>query len=117
MSPDFLEKYGFPLLVVLFFFWRWFSFRKVKGQVPSLIQQGAIVLDVRSRGEFAAGARPGSLNIPLDELAGSLSQLSVEKPVIVCCASGARSARAMALLKKQGFKSVLNAGPWQNTLG
>jgi rhodanese-related sulfurtransferase len=36
--------------------------------------------------------------------------------VVVCCASGTRSAAAAAILKARGFKEVVNAGPWTNTL-
>jgi rhodanese-related sulfurtransferase len=73
-------------------------------------------VDVRSRGEFSSGAREGSINIPLDELDQRVDKLDREKPVVLCCASGARSAIAAARLKQRGFRNVVNAGSWTNTV-
>ena len=111
-----LQQYIVPALFVAFLAWRALKFRGVKGRIPALLNEGAVVVDVRSKGEYAAGARPDSLNIPLGELEKGASKLDPAKPVIVCCASGSRSAMAAALLKKKGFQKVVNAGPWQNTL-
>ena len=53
-----------------------------------LLADGAIIVDVRSKGEFAAGHIKGSVNIPLDTLSASLKKLpNKEKVVITCCAS------------------------------
>jgi len=67
----------------------------------------AIVLDVREPAEFAAGHLPNARNIPLAELAARVGDLPQGKPVLVCCASGARSGRAAAVLKKGG-REVFN---------
>lgn len=72
------------------------------------------VVDVRSPDEFAQGHAQKSRNIPLDLLEKQLHTLDPLRPVIVCCASGARSQRALDLLKKRGFKDVKNAGSWRN---
>ena len=75
------------------------------------LAQGAKVIDVRSKSEFKAGAHPGAQNIPLDALAKSLKALGQKsQPLVVYCASGARSAQAKALLEAQGFTDVTNAG-------
>ncbi|MDR2364931.1 MAG: rhodanese-like domain-containing protein [Zoogloeaceae bacterium] len=65
----------------------------------------AEIIDVRDAQEFAGGHLPGARNIPLKELAGKIAELTAmkEKPLILVCASGTRSGRACALLKKQGF--------------
>lgn len=65
---------------------------------------GAILLDVRTGQEYAAGHVPGSRNIPLDRL--SLVKLEQNRPVFVYCHSGARSARACALLEELGYETV-----------
>ncbi len=78
--------------------------------------QGALVVDVRTSGEFAQGSAPGSLNVPLDELAQRLGELDRDKPIILCCASGARSMYALRFLQQAGYSDVHNAGPWQRTL-
>lgn len=74
------------------------------------IASGALVLDVRSPAEFRSGAHPGAHNIPVQELGRRLGELNREKPIVVYCASGARSAAAVSLLKQAGFTDVVNAG-------
>ncbi|MBL7720037.1 MAG: rhodanese-like domain-containing protein [Flavipsychrobacter sp.] len=81
-----------------------------------VIQNGAVIIDVRSTGEYSTGHAKGSVNIPLDRLQAKLSGLDKNKPVITCCASGMRSSSAKSLLLSNGFKEVHNAGPWQNIL-
>ena len=68
-------------------------------------------VDVRTPSEFAGGHAPGSLNIPLDQLARRLGELDPNRPVLLGCASGSRSAMATTLLKRKGFEAV-NAGSW-----
>lgn len=99
---------------------RFFRFRMLKKQIPNLIAQGATVVDVRGVQEYSQGARPGSLNIPLDmiqkELDGKLQKLDKNQPVILCCATGVRSSAALRILRANGFRRIYNAGPWKNTL-
>ncbi len=78
-----------------------------------LLQNGAHVVDVRTPNEYKGGHIKGSKNIPLQNLSNSLTKLDLEKPVIVCCASGARSGSAKRLLESNGFTSVYNGGGWQ----
>lgn len=96
---------------------RQFRFRKVRMQLPELLKAGAVIVDVRTRGEFASGARKGSVNIPLDELQHGLKRLDRNKPIVLCCASGARSAIAARLLRQQGFERVFNVGSWASIPG
>lgn len=77
-----------------------------------LIQNGAIIIDVRSKGEYQGGHIKGSTNIPLDILSHNLSKIKKDKCVIVCCASGMRSASAKSILKSNGFAEVYNGGGW-----
>lgn len=79
-------------------------------KVRAKIGAGATILDVRSPGEFSQGAYPKARNIPLDSLASRLSELPKDRPLVVYCASGARSAQAARLLKKAGYADVTNAG-------
>ena len=84
-----------------------------KADYAALIKEGATILDVRSRSEYAGGHAKGSVNIPLQELSGNLSKIKKNKPVIACCASGMRSSSAKAILKANGFE-VYNAGAWNS---
>ena len=78
-----------------------------------LVKDGAIILDVRSKGEYASGHIKGSINISVDQLGDNLHKLTDKtKPVITCCASGMRSASAKSILKSNGFKEVHNGGGW-----
>ncbi|MEI8193366.1 MAG: rhodanese-like domain-containing protein [Flavobacteriia bacterium] len=78
----------------------------------TLVRGGAIIIDVRSSGEFAGGHIKGSKNIPLQELPKKLNSLPKDKVIITCCASGMRSASAKNTLKSNGFKEVHNGGGW-----
>lgn len=75
------------------------------------IKAGAAIIDVRSPDEFADGAYPGARNIPVNSLLARLGEVGAkDKPVVVYCASGGRSAVAQAMLKANGFADVVNAG-------
>ncbi len=69
----------------------------------ALVANGATLLDVRSAGEWAGGHLEGARHVPVGELAGRLTELPRDRPVVVYCASGFRSARAAALLAEAGF--------------
>ena len=116
MEFDSIIPYLIPAAVVLFFVFRFLRFKKIRTSLAPLMEAGAVVVDVRNPGEFASGARPGSLNIPLSEIAARSSALDKTRTIIVCCASGTRSGMAAGILKSQGFQNVINAGPWTNTL-
>lgn len=68
----------------------------------------AVVLDVCSPEEFAAGHVTGAKSVPLDELEAKLPGLVKNKatPVILVCASGMRSRRAVATAKKLGYENA-----------
>lgn len=76
----------------------------------ALHNKGALVLDVRSPEEFATGHIVNARNITLEALPNSLDSIKKyrEKPVIVCCESGNRSAQATQQLKAQGYTTVFN---------
>ena len=70
-----------------------------------------LVIDVRTRGEFASGAVPGAINIPLDELVNYRDELgSTSRDITLYCASGARSAYGQRILMQLGFTNVKNGG-------
>lgn len=79
-----------------------------------LVQDGATIVDVRSKGEYASGHIKGSINIPLDTLSHNLGKLKKDKTIITCCASGLRSASAKRTLKSNGFIDVYNGGGWMS---
>lgn len=85
-----------------------------KSDYAELVKHGAIILDVRSKGEFAGGHIKNSLNIPVDQLTSNLSKLKDKnKCIICCCASGMRSGTAKRILEAHGYHAVYNAGSWR----
>jgi len=86
-----------------------------KTDFAELVKQGALILDVRSKGEYSTGHIKGSVNIPVDQLGKNLNKLKDKnKTIITCCASGMRSASAKGILTSSGFSSVYNGGAWYN---
>jgi hypothetical protein len=77
-----------------------------------LVQEGAVIVDVRSPGEFQGGHIKGSINVPLQSIQSSLGKIPKNKTVITCCASGMRSASAKSMLKSAGYSDVHNGGGW-----
>ena len=76
------------------------------------MNEGAIILDVRSPEEFAGGHAKGSKNIPLGKVESKMNTIKKwNKPVIACCASGMRSGSAVSILKQNGVEAY-NAGSW-----
>lgn len=83
----------------------------------ALIKQGAQIIDVRTRGEYASGHVVGSINIPLNELTSSKNKIKKNVPLITCCASGMRSASAKSTLTSMGYTEVYNGGGWMSLNG
>lgn len=73
-------------------------------------RQSGIIVDVREPDEFKGGHIPRAINVPLSALKSRINELEKykNKPVIVCCRSGQRSAQAAVSLRKQGFNTVHN---------
>ena len=105
------------LLVVLFALS--FSHAACKGAGPApaksaiaeaLAQLDVFILDVRSPGEYAGGHVDGAINVPVDEI-DRIEAILAEKDrqIIVHCAAGVRSARAVSRLKEMGYTKILDA--------
>ncbi len=84
-----------------------------KVDLGEVIAKGAVIIDVRTTGEYAGGHLKNSVNIPLQALSSQMSKLKKDKPIITCCASGMRSGSARSILQSNGF-TVYNGGSWYN---
>lgn len=74
--------------------------------------QKATIVDVRTPQEFIGGHVSGSINIPLQEIEQRIDEIeALPKPLVLCCASGARSGQAAAYLNNQGI-DCKNGGGW-----
>ncbi|HAJ37116.1 MAG TPA: hypothetical protein DCL15_15660, partial [Chloroflexi bacterium] len=80
-------------------------------KLQEAIDAGAVLIDVREESEFAEGAIPGALNIPLRTLVANLDQIPQDKPVVTYCASGYRSALANGILHTLGYDNVRSFPP------
>ena len=76
-----------------------------------LVKSGALLLDVRSPGEFSGGHIDGAENVPVNELGARAAQWTDKaRPIVVYCASGMRSAAAKKTLLAEGFRDVHDLG-------
>jgi rhodanese-related sulfurtransferase len=83
-------------------------------KILELISRGGIIIDVRSPQEFKMGHVPGSKNIPLQTISSKVKDLKkLNKPLILCCASGNRSGQAVSILQSKGLE-VINGGSWRS---
>ena len=76
------------------------------------LKNGALVIDVRSPGEFNSGSLPVAINIPLDEIGTALPKRVKDKNQVLLlhCASGMRSGMAKGKLKGMGYANAFNLG-------
>lgn len=87
-----------------------------KVDFSELKKSGALILDVRTPGEFKSGHIKGSKNIPLQELNKKMKSLKKDQIIITCCASGMRSGNAKNILKSAGYEAH-NGGGWTSLRG
>jgi phage shock protein E len=92
---------------------------KKAGQISSpdaraCLKNGALVIDVRSPGEFNSGHLPLAINLPLDEIEAVLPQRVKDKNQVLLlhCASGMRSGLARKKLKGMGYANAFNLGSY-----
>ena len=82
--------------------------------IADLLADGAIVLDVRSQGEYQSGHVKDSMHVPLPQLSKKINAVKKrKKTVITVCASGMRSGKAAKMLRAAGLNAH-NGGPWHN---
>ena len=85
---------------------------KASEEVIALLEDGAIIIDVRTPAEFAGGSVANAKNIPLQELEARREEIIASvKPVVFCCASGNRSGQATEYFKSLGLQCE-NGGSW-----
>ena len=99
------------ILVVAVLYMKLTSIRVSSSDARVLVENGALLVDVRSEGEYADGGIEGSINIPIQELASRMDELGDKnREIVVYCQSGGRSAMAKRLLESNGFSKVHDLG-------
>ncbi|MDP3313676.1 rhodanese-like domain-containing protein [Lutibacter sp.] len=85
-----------------------------RAPIEEYLNDGAVVIDVRTVDEFKDGHVKGSKNIVLNSIPSKVAEIKkMNKKIIAVCRSGARSGQATSFLKQQGI-DIINGGPWQN---
>lgn len=85
------------------------------GTARQLLQEGALVIDVRTPGEFSSGHLAAAVNIPLGDLRTDIPRHVPDKNQVLLlhCLSGGRSAIAQHQLKRMGYTKVSNLGSYR----
>lgn len=85
-----------------------------EASIEEYLNDGAVVIDVRTVQEFQDGHVNGSKNIVLNSIPAKVSEIkALNKKVIAVCRSGARSGQATSFLSQKGI-DIINGGPWKN---
>ncbi len=101
-------------LLLIYAGYRVYRFMTLSDGLENKIAKGAIILDVRTEGEYATGHIEGSVNMPLGKLREKYRDLDPGKVYITTCSHGLRSVKAESLLKERGFRQVFNGGAWSD---
>lgn len=88
-------------------------FKRNTTDFKSLVKQGAVIVDVRTKAEYDGVHARSAVNIPVDNLEVNFHHLpDKNRPIITCCASGVRSAKAARILLNHGYRQVFDGGSW-----
>ncbi|MDG9759439.1 rhodanese-like domain-containing protein [Pseudomonas sediminis] len=83
--------------------------------ISALQRSDSLLIDVRSAEEFAEGALPGAIRIGHEDIAAQIASVAPDKdrPLVLYCRSGRRSAIAQQSLEEMGYRQVINAGAYE----
>lgn len=91
-----------------------FKRKNMESEIKEYLENGAVILDVRTKTEWDEGHSDGAEHIVLNLIPLKLEEIKAfNKPVIAVCKSGGRSGQATQFLSSNGI-DVINGGPWQN---
>jgi len=91
-----------------------FKRKNMESEIKKYLENGAVILDVRTKMEWDEGHSDGAEHIVLNLIPLKLEEIKAfNKPVIAVCKSGGRSGQATQFLSSNGI-DVINGGPWQN---
>ncbi|WP_189114710.1 rhodanese-like domain-containing protein [Pilimelia terevasa] len=75
---------------------------------PAAVDDGVVVLDVRESDEWQAGHAEGAVHLPMMEVPARIGEIPRDRPVVVACRSGKRSAQVIAYLQGHGYDNLRN---------
>ena len=95
-------------------FFDMFKRKDMSANIKDYLENGAVILDVRTQEEWNEGHSKGAKHIVLNLVPIKIDEIkSWKKPIIAVCRSGVRSGQATQFLQQHGV-DVINGGPWQN---
>ena len=101
-------------ILLIYISYRTYRFAKLDNGLSEKIENGAIILDVRTEYEYKTGHIDGSINIPLGIIRERYIGLDTSKTYITTCSHGLRSVKVETILKEKGYKNVFNGGAWSD---
>jgi len=102
------------VILLIYISYRTYRFAKLDNGLSEKIENGAIILDVRTEYEYKTGHIDGSINIPLGIIRERYIGLDTSKTYITTCSHGLRSVKVETILKEKGYKNVFNGGAWSD---
>jgi rhodanese-related sulfurtransferase len=109
-----MEQYlSVIIAIAAFLAVKFFLFRDLSGaRARELIDSGAVIIDVRTGGEYRHSHVESSINVPLHDIRNRIGEVVRDKNTVILlyCRSGNRSFTAKRILKKLGYKNVYNLG-------
>ena len=95
-------------------FFDMFKRKDMSANIKDYLENGAVILDVRTQEEWNEGHIKGSKHLVLNSIPENIESIKgFKKPIIAVCKSGGRSQSATDFLSQHGL-DVINGGPWQN---
>lgn len=102
------------VLFGIYIVYRCYYSLNLDGQLDEKLRGGALILDVRTRGEWDGGHIDGALNMALSKLHDAAIPIDTNAEIITCCSHGLRSVKAVTILRKRGYRRVFNGGAWSD---
>jgi phage shock protein E len=85
--------------------------------IREALQQGAVIIDLRTAYDYDQGHIPRSLNIPADRIKANIDRIrDLRKPVILCSGPSGGAWEAIEVLRQAGIAKVINGGDWKGLL-
>ena len=103
-------------ILLLFLQFNGFFSQRDNGQLKTVLQENAFLVDVRTPQEFSSGSAKNAVNIPLSSIGNELDKFKNKQNIVVFCRSGNRSSQAKKILEQNGFQNVIDGGTWKNVL-
>lgn len=103
-------------ILLLFLQFNGFFSQRDNGQLKTVLQENAFLVDVRTPQEFSSGSAKNAVNIPLSSIGNELDKFKNKQNIVVFCRSGNRSSQAKKILEQNGFQNVTDGGTWKNVL-